>query len=139
MMTLRLIILALAFLCTATHAQTCSGGTDGGMDATGEQCAVEDAVVFALPVTIRSPLRSDPAAPAVPQLMNASVSTAVTVTRNVVVPVAAPLNLMRSAEPASGGDRACSGGADGGMDATGNQCAQDTNSTNIDPERGPQR
>lgn len=138
-MTLRLIILALAFLCTAAHSQTCSGGTDGGMDATGDQCAVEDAVDLALPVTTRVPVRTDRTADAVPQQKDAGATTAVTVPPAMVVPVAVLPALVRSAEPDSGDDQTCSGGADGGMDATGNECAQATDSTPIDLARGPRR
>jgi hypothetical protein len=38
-MRLRMACFILALVCTpAAHAQECSGGADGGMDATGNQC-----------------------------------------------------------------------------------------------------
>ena len=46
--------LALTFVAglacaTAAYAQTCSGGADGGMDATGNQCSQSDRILVAEP------------------------------------------------------------------------------------------
>lgn len=49
MKTLRVLCLVSAFACAAANAQTCSGGADGGMDATGSQCSAPASGVDAAP------------------------------------------------------------------------------------------
>ena len=39
---LLITVIAAALLPLAAHAHDCSGGADGGMDATGNQCNAED-------------------------------------------------------------------------------------------------
>ena len=121
------------------HAQNCSGGPDGGMDATGNQCSTPADVaanttvsgvapfaqaatmggvqqsVLAAPVVVRSALMPDEALE--PAVARALVSRA----EGGTVTASAPASISRievaSASP-------CSGGPDGGMDATGNQCSE---------------
>jgi len=118
-----------AFVCVAVQAQECSGGPGGGVDATGNQCSAPgQAVDSTLPVTVLA--RAAPAARATPA--NQPVARA-------AVPVPTPASVDGSsdrftvsarppAEPVhtakieSGEEAVCSGGVDGGIDATGNQC-----------------
>lgn len=139
MMTLRLILLASALLCSAAHAQTCSGGAAGGMDATGNQCAVGDDVDSAPPAATRATVRIDRSAHAVPQQKIVGSASGLTAQRQMAAPVAALPVLVRRATLDNADEGACSGGADGGMDATGNQCAQAADSTSIDVAGGPRR
>ena len=134
----RIIGLAAALACSSPlHAQVCSGGPEGGADATGNQCSTP----------------GDTAGYTVSSHAGPPQSTAKTGGRQRSVPVAhhvqpVPMSAvaaaapMPKAEPASrypkaaattvataknsnievGSGSECSGGADGGMDATGNQC-----------------
>ena len=118
-----------AFVCVAAQAQECSGGPGGGVDATGNQCSAPgQAVDSTLPVTVLA--RAAPAARATPA--NQPVARAA-----VPVPTAAsvgaspdrftvsarpPAEPVHTAKIESGEEAVCSGGVDGGTDATGNQC-----------------
>ena len=118
-----------AFVCVAAQAQECSGGPGGGVDATGNQCSAPgQAVDSTLPVTVLA--RAAPAARATPA--NQPVARAA-----VPVPTAAsvgaspdrftvsarpPAEPVRTAKIESEEEAVCSGGVDGGIDATGNQC-----------------
>ncbi len=59
----RMILLgSAAILAGSLHAQVCSGGTDGGMDATGNQCTDPGTAISyaATPTSTLAP-RTDPA------------------------------------------------------------------------------
>jgi len=117
------------------YAQSCSGGIDGGMDATGNQCSgpvsitaytTESAAVN--PVELRGadgsgrvrPLAVRPSKSSLPQYR--PIALAVPVNRFVALP-AANYPSPRTAKSAGTSEATCSGGGDGGMDATGNQCS----------------
>ena len=138
----------IAVLAAPLHAQVCSGGAFGGMDATGNECSDAD--------TIRSYVDGSNIASSGPTAKMSGIerSTVTTVqartpTKMSAVPVAlitsgsaAPVMSIQSAQGISRIIKAplppsepvktskietpvsasCSGGADGGMDATGNQC-----------------
>jgi len=126
---LRVACFLSAFVCVAAQAQECSGGPGGGVDATGNQCSAPgQAVDSTLPVTVLA--RAAPAARATPA--NQPVARAA-----VPVPTAAsvgaspdrftvsarpPAEPVRTAKIESEEEAVCSGGVDGGIDATGNQC-----------------
>ena len=121
------------------HAQVCSGGADGGIDATSNQCG--DAATIGLYAN-----GPDLASPRPTAKMNGiQRSTAATAgTRPTTKISGAPATATVSAQGASRFAKAapppiapvktskveavaassCSGGSDGGMDATGNQCAE---------------
>jgi len=123
---------------TALPANGCSGGADGGMDATGNQCNAPGAsVVYTIapallphdeltkiePSSVESnrarPIAVPVSALALPQFRSASL--AVPVSRSIASVIAAPTPPVKSDDvPRS----TCSGGANGGMDATGNQCSE---------------
>jgi hypothetical protein len=136
MMTLRaLCVLASAFVCAAAQAQDCSGGAGGGVDATGNQCSVgADDQYVARPaamharssaaVAASSPL---PAAPTGSRMVGtASAAPAAAPARQAASrfpdEVRAPAEPVHTAKIGDGQVPSCSGGADGGIDATGNQC-----------------
>jgi hypothetical protein len=134
MKTLRAVCALSAFVCVSAQAQDCSGGPGGGVDSTGNQCSTPaTAVDTSYPV----PAIARPAA-AVAALM--PVHATATGTRTVGTTSAAqmasaskpadrfPPTAKPPSEPAhtakirDAQDPSCSGGADGGIDATGNQC-----------------
>jgi hypothetical protein len=128
-----------ALLAGPLHAQVCSGGAGGGIDATGNQCG--DAAVIGLYAN-----GSDIASPRPTAKMSGiQQSTAATAgTRPTAKMSAAPATSSVSAQGVSRFAKAamppsapvktskietvdaspCAGGPDGGMDATGNQCAE---------------
>ena len=120
------------------HAQACSGGPDGGTDASGNQCSEPAAGVTSVAAFDRMPalstarpgsvlqltlvvMRPGPqaATPGEPVLQK---RTAEHKARTAAAPMAAiePMTVSSIAAPDS---TSCSGGAGGGMDATGNQCS----------------
>jgi hypothetical protein len=127
----------IAFFAAPAHAQVCSGGASGGMDATGNECSDTD--------TIRAYVDGSNIASSGPTAKMSGIE------RSMVVKVATRPSVKTSAVPAAsrlstyGVSRiakappspsepvktakidtsvsaSCSGGGDGGMDATGNQC-----------------
>jgi hypothetical protein len=121
------------------HAQVCSGGADGGIDAAGNQCG--DAATIGL--YANGPDNASPRPSA--KMSGISQSTAATAGKRPTTKMsAAPATSTVSAQGASRFAKAspppsapvktskvetvnaspCSGGSDGGMDATGNQCAE---------------
>ena len=124
-----------AFVCVAAQAQECSGGPGGGVDATGSQCsapaqAVDSSLTSAVlaraaPMTpAQAAGRVAPASQAserraAPAPATASVGESVGRFPFAPKPPAEP---MRTAKVQSDEEVLCSGGVDGGMDATGNQC-----------------
>jgi len=127
----------IAVLCAPLHAQVCSGGGSGGMDATGNQCSDADTIrAYVDGSTIGS---SGPTA----KMSGIERSTIVSLgtppsTKMSAVPVSAilsargksriastsppPSEPVKTAKIATSVSANCSGGGDGGMDATGNQC-----------------
>jgi hypothetical protein len=118
------------------HAQNCSGGPDGGMDATGNQCSTPtdvaentagsgvaaSAQTSAVGGVYASALAAPPVARSVPpdEALKPAVDTApVGRAEGGTVAAIAPASISRI-DVASAPQ--CSGGPDGGTDATGNQC-----------------
>jgi hypothetical protein len=132
-------LLLAAVLAGPLHAQVCSGGAGGGIDATGNQCG--DAATLGLNAN-----GSDIASPRLTAKMSGvQQSTAATAgTRSTAKMSGAPVTLVSPAQGASrfaklaalpsapvqtskiqaADGSPCAGGPDGGMDATGNQCAE---------------
>ncbi len=126
------------------HAQVCSGGAGGGIDATGNQCS--DASTVGAHENASNIASSGPTA----KMNGNQQSTAATVVTRLPTKVSgvsgAPAASTVSAQGASRFAKAapppsapvktskietvdassCAGGPDGGMDATGNQCAEST-------------
>jgi hypothetical protein len=128
-----------AVLAGPLHAQVCSGGAGGGVDATGNQCG--DAAIIGvnangsdnaspLPTAKMSgvqqstaaaagthPTAKMAAAPATPSVSAQGVGRFA----KAAMPPSAPVKTSKietvDASP-------CAGGPDGGMDTTGNQCAE---------------
>ena len=131
------IFCLIAVLAAPLHAQVCSGGASGGMDATGNECSDGD--------IIRGYVNGSNIASSGPTAKMSGIerSTVVMVgarpsTKMSAVPVAALLSAdgtsriakaspppgepVKTAKIETGVSASCSGGGDGGMDATGNQC-----------------
>lgn len=125
MIKVQVLSLSLAaVLVGPVHAQSCSGGDGGGIDATGNQCSTPNNVV----VSAQHPSFWDRYEPLIRWAKMSGRSSTPTV-------VAAPASRMgRAAVPASalvrtakvqnGSEAPCSGGAYGGMDVNGNQCGE---------------
>jgi hypothetical protein len=128
MKIVRTAVVAVALaLGGSVHAQVCSGGSDGGMDAAGVQCndagrtqAVPPQQPQAMPTR---PVARAPVA-IVPHLQRASLREV----RAFAAPmpagrtVFAPTSRQPGTLPAARLESTCSGGPSGGADATGNQC-----------------
>ena len=112
------------------HAQSCSGGADGGMDATGNQCNTHRSVVelatppAAIPAFESSRVNSSGRArPIVIRLSKNSLSqfrlaTLATPAQRSTAVIARPTTALSDGTS----NATCSGGSDGGMDPTGSQC-----------------
>ena len=134
----RMFSLALAaVLAGPVHAQVCSGGNDGGIDATGNECNWPSEVVAfitgpatsppapviqlgrelasakqpAIRLTQMSGQRSTPTAKAVPASRK-------------VRAAAPPVMPAKPAKTEIGSESFCSGGASGGMDVNGDECGE---------------
>lgn len=126
-----------AVLAGPVHAQVCSGGNGGGVDATGNQCnAPNDVAAYTNGSGITSPAKAAKMSgvrpsgfavrpPVSPAKMSGALSTPTVVAQpasrlaRAPTPPGAPVKTTKidnaSASP-------CSGGAYGGMDVNGNQC-----------------
>lgn len=135
MNTLRIVCFLSALACVAAHGQTCSGGADGGMDATGNQCNARGSDSnFAPLAAVMTRPGAAPAAPTpVRDMPTGSRSTgtpalgphiaaAGQATSRFPVIAPPPVAPVHTAKIESAQEALCSGGIDGGMDATGNQC-----------------
>ena len=77
-----IVLLAILAIAASAHAQTCSGGPDGGMDATGNQCGSSPvpssnaAPAAAIPAKARRVARAGTSAGKVERTERASASTA---------------------------------------------------------------
>jgi hypothetical protein len=132
-----LFSLALAaVLAGSAHAQGCSGGTNGGMDATGNQCnevaafVVSSAIAPPTQITKMRTVRSSASA-ALPAILLVKSSGQNSAPAARAVPASGRL---RAASPpsasakiakiAAGSEAFCSGGAGGGMDINGAECGE---------------
>jgi hypothetical protein len=115
------------------HAQSCSGGAGGGMDATGNQCNAPASVaafapepVAVPPVELSGADSSRRVRPLAVRLSKSwlpqfrSTALAIPVSRSTAAVIVPPTTVENGGTFKS----TCSGGADGGMDATGNQCGE---------------
>lgn len=120
------------------HAQACSGGPDGGTDATGNQCSEPAAGVTSAAALDRMHALSTARSGSILQLTlvvmrpgpQAATSGEPVLQKRIAehkartagAPMArmGPIAVSSIAAPDS---TSCSGGAEGGMDATGNQCS----------------
>ena len=134
-----LSLLLAAVLAGPLHAQSCSGGDGGGIDATGNQCSTpNDVAASAAGSGVNLSAQADkmsgvhvsiPAA--APLIRSAKMSGRSPTPTVVAVPTS---RLVRAAVPASApvktvkvqnwAEASCSGGAYGGMDVNGNQCGE---------------
>jgi hypothetical protein len=128
-----------AVLAGPAHAQVCSGGSGGGVDATGNQCnSPHDVAAYTTGSGSVPPARATksggvhPSTLAVPpsihpDKLSGPPSTPVVVAKsaNRMASAAAPPSApVKTAKIETGAMSPCSGGAEGGMDATGNQCGE---------------
>ena len=124
-----------AVLAGPVHAQVCSGGNDGGMDATGNQCnTLYEVAALATASAITSPAQitkvgSVQASAAHPAMRLAKTSgqhsppTARAVPATGKLRAAPPLSVSaKTAKTAAGLEAFCSGGKGGGMDVSGDEC-----------------
>jgi hypothetical protein len=125
MTKVQLLSLSLAaVLIGPVHAQSCSGGDGGGIDATGNQCNTPDDVAASagrpsfweryeapIPLAKMSGRSSAPAVAVAPAGK----------TGRAAVPASTSV---KAAKVQSGSEAPCSGGAYGGMDVSGNQCGE---------------
>jgi hypothetical protein len=123
------------FACAAAEAQDCSGGADGGIDATGNQCSAPASLTnylaqpanlagaFATVALSGSTRGTNAAKRAVgPAVSEPGVSDPGP-SKDRFPPIAQPpAEPVRTAKMGNPQETSCSGGSDGGMDATGNQC-----------------
>jgi hypothetical protein len=137
-MTMVPTFLLAATLAGPLHAQTCSGGNAGGIDATGNQCnAPTDAGAYTAGVTPPSMRTAKMGgiqpvvAAAVPLVHSHKTSVPTTLPAIAAQPASrtaraatAPGAPVKSAKIETGSASPCSGGPYGGMDATGNQCGE---------------
>jgi len=132
----KILLLTLVFA-GPLHAQVCSGGSGGGADATGNQCNDGVAVgAYADGSDIASPPRTakmsgiEPSGTArIGPRPTATVSAAhrspteeVKGVSRVAVTVVPPQLPVKTSKVEVRDSSPCSGGSDGGTDATGNQC-----------------
>ena len=136
----QMLLLSLAaVLVGPVHAQVCSGGHGGGIDATGNQCSTPtDVAASAAGSGVNSHAQADKMSgvhrliPATARPIRSAKMSGRSPTPTVV---AAPASRMvRAAMPASApvktakvqnwSEAPCSGGAYGGMDVNGNQCGE---------------
>jgi hypothetical protein len=115
------------------HAQGCSGGIDGGMDATGNQCNAPGSMpthttapVAAPPVEFSGKDSSIRIRPLAVRLSTHSLPQfrATTLAMAASRPVAAVITQPILPKTDGTSKATCSGGNEGGTDATGNQCGE---------------
>ena len=126
-MTLRMLCFASAFACAAANAQDCSGGPGGGVDATGNQCGTSgaDATLVARPaaaVAVAAPAHARTAPAGIRSVGATDAATSVAAARPGADRFLSPAAPVHTAKVDHEKDPSCSGGVDGGVDATGNQC-----------------
>lgn len=112
-----------AVLVGSVHAQSCSGGAGGGIDATGNECNTPDDVA----TYFEHPSFRGQNAPSIRwEKMSAQSSkpTVLGVARKIVKPAAPASAPAKTAKGQHWSEAPCSGGAFGGMDVNGNQCGE---------------
>ncbi len=113
-----------AVLVGPVHAQSCSGGDGGGIDATGNQCSTLSEVV----ASAEHPLfweRYEPLIRWVKMSGPSSMPTVVAAPASRMVRAAVPASApVKTAKVQNWSEASCSGGAYGGMDVNGNQCGE---------------
>jgi len=122
---LQMLSLSLAaVLVGPVHAQSCSGGDGGGIDATGNQCSTPNNVV----ASTEHPLFWDRYVPLIRWAKMSGPSSTPTVVAvpasrmgRAAVPASAPV---KTAKVHNESEAPCSGGAYGGMDVNGMQCGE---------------
>lgn len=125
MIKVQMLSLSLAaILVGPIHAQSCSGGDGGGMDATGNQCNTpNDVAASAGHPTFWE--RYEPLIRWAKMSGPSSAPTVVAAPAGRMGPVAVSANApVRTAKVQNGSEAPCSGGAYGGMDVNGNQCGE---------------
>jgi hypothetical protein len=125
-----------AVLAGPVHAQVCSGGNNGGMDATGNQCNTPNEVAaFATGSAITPPTQitqmgsvrasASAARSAIRLAGQNSAPTARAVPASGKHQAAAPPSVFaKTAKTVAGSEAFCSGGAGGGMDVNGAECGE---------------
>jgi hypothetical protein len=134
----------VAVLAGPVHAQVCSGGNDGGIDATGNQCNWPSEVAAFTTGPATSPqaqvtrLGSVQASAKHPAIRLAQMSgqkstpIAMAVPASMKLRAAAPPSVSaKTAKTGAGLEAFCSGGAGGGMDANGAECGEASALTEI--------
>ena len=103
---------------------SCSGGSEGGADATGNQCNDPGSAISYTPTRATRTAESLPGAAAVASAAGSEpVRVRLAAAADRSAHTLAPRGTSTSrATNAAATAAACSGGAEGGMDATGNQC-----------------
>jgi hypothetical protein len=132
-------LLLAAVLAGPVHAQVCSGGEGGGIDATGNQCNTpENIAASATELGLAAPAQSDKmggvhasvsAAPApihsAKMSAEPSMPTVVATRASRVTRTAAQPNAHgKTARIEHWSEAPCAGGAYGGMDVNGDECGQ---------------
>jgi len=134
-----------AVLAGPVHAQGCSGGDGGGMDATGNQCnTLHEAAAVTTSSAIAPPTQgakmgsarasasaARPAIRSAKQSSQNSAPTAMAVPASGKLQAAAPGISAKTAKTAPGSEAFCSGGAGGGMDVNGAECGGFSAATEI--------
>jgi hypothetical protein len=135
MKSLIVVCLLPVFACAAADAQDCSGGADGGIDATGNQCNAPGGLIDSVlqpaaragtlaAISLDHPARASHAdartiGPAATRLGAGDPGPSRNRFPRITQPPAEPVRTAKMGNPQ---ETSCSGGSDGGMDATGNQC-----------------
>lgn len=99
------VCLPLAFLCSTASADHCAGGVGGDMDVNGNECTVggNESATTSMPA------------------MQARVAAVQPKVRRPLL-IASQVRPVNATFIENAGEATCSGGAHGGMDATGNEC-----------------
>ena len=128
------LIATVAFV-SPVYAQECSGGYGGGTDATGNQCgnaAAEAYTAVSSPQPTAKMGRVEPSKPTEARTGSTAKMSAALAKPTVVAQgasrfpkvVAPPVAPVKTSKIDVGDASPCSGGANGGMDATGNECGE---------------
>ena len=125
MIKVQMLSLSLAaVLVGPVHAQSCSGGHGGGIDATGNECSKPDNVAASTEYRLFWE-RYEPLIRLAKSSGRSSTPTVVAAPASRMVRVAVPASApVKTAKVQNGSEAPCSGGAYGGMDVNGNQCGE---------------
>ena len=129
------LIATVAFV-SPVYAQECSGGNGGGTDATGNQCGnpatAEAYTAVSSPQPTAKMGRVEPSRPTEARTGLTAKMSAATAKPTLVTQgtsrfpkvAGAPVAPIKTSKVDAGYASPCSGGANGGMDATGNECGE---------------